>query len=351
MIKQREFKIIIFTLLALLFFLSAKGKINYIQVENNYFSIVDLDTLSPSLKLDEKSVKNFFTLKDSTPLFGSKQVLSLKHDIIFDSFDPEAVIQQNIKQLLTENNYAALGELLRNAGINEGLGEVAKIKIRELTENNHASFWHVWRADIILNNGSVLETVCRVLKPNNGLLELREQELADVLKSHKIFQGKKIIPELFLYRNFQGEHIIFAEYIANSPALADYKQINSDAQKRAKIEMLIAEQVLKIWFNSAFSKEERFIFADGHNWERGNVRFYKDGQGKIKAKIVDVGAHIKVYYFRTVIEMLVDSGFKIENLKKGSRRGISALKSLVNQNEAELRKAGNLAARLLEQSI
>ena len=240
---------------------------------------------------------------------------------------------------------------MRNAGLNVKPEQVLKITIRELTENHRASFWHVWKADIVLNDGSVLETVCRVLKSDKGLPELIEQELTDVLKSHEVFKGKGIIPESFLYRNFQDEHIIFAEYIANDPALADYKQVNEDAQKKAQIETLIAEQVFRIWFNSASQKEDRFIFVDGHNWQRGNVRFYKDKKGEVKAKVVDVGAHTIVDDFRIIVDMLVESGFQRTNVIKGMRNGISELKSLLSQNSAELPKAENLAARQIEQSI
>ena len=101
-IKLIQFRILVTVIVSflVLFFVSEERKINCIQNERDNLVIGNLDALSPSLKLSEKSVEGIFMIKDPMLFSIIEQTPSLEHNIIFDSFNPEAEIQQKIKQLL-----------------------------------------------------------------------------------------------------------------------------------------------------------------------------------------------------------------------------------------------------------
>jgi len=269
-----------------------------------------VSNLAPHIRMGVDSFEDFFT----NPPPGRTR----NQNITFELSDYEPILQDKIKRMILSDSGFSLKELLQKAGQDFDINKLQKIKIGELPSHGGADFWYVLKVDFEFSDGKILEAVCKILKPqteDTSLINM-QKELEEVLKAHRVFDGSGEISQLYSYNKFDQTDILFVEYVPDvlsdeiKNLLSKYKQFmryrrenderyitvfsKEDIKLIEIISRRIAENAVELWYRSSADSEKRFIFMDGHNWERGNARFYRNKEGKIDVKFVDVGNHVEV---------------------------------------------------------
>ncbi|MFH1283792.1 MAG: hypothetical protein ABII27_09045 [bacterium] len=223
--------------------------------------------------------------------------------IRFSSYMPESYYQQLIQRLLWENNHENISAIFVKAHFTAEVTDTKVIKVTRLPWKHSAELWHLWKVDFECTDGRILETVCR-------LSRVKEQEQIDevynVRNAHRILDTTGLTQQIFFYKNFNGEPIIFEEYIPYDESI-EYKSH----------EELIAEAVILAWFNSDPVETNRWIPFGVHHWQRGNIRLFKDAEGIVKAKILDVGSHIHLRSLKELIRYLTEGDDSLDSQSVG----------------------------------
>lgn len=192
-----------------------------------------------------------------------------------------------IEESLTKDNKKLLKKLLINLGVSINTIKVKTISIKTVPDKLDAGAFYVWKIDIVLNDGKIFEAVIKVVIGQNNI-----NAVQDVLKAHRVLQDKEIIPDLYLYTEYEGEHIFFVEYIKSEKYLKD--------------DEVIALKTFFTWYYSSKDSNKRWIFGDGDDTSRGNIRFFKQKDGIVDARIVDNENHQFYPDLKSVYEYLIN---------------------------------------------
>jgi len=260
--------------------------------------------ISPSYHKNSSSVYQELNPHIRNKPFLNLNISSPLDKIKFDFYEPSHYYHQICKELLWENNYDCLDQLLKNFDIDRG--RIRKIEVQPYWPSYRNSNWYVLKVDFKLQE-AVLETIYKVLEVGESV-----EYVSKVRKACRVFKDTDAIAQMYLYREFKGEHIFFFEYVPHDESL-----VNDE---------IIAEKIFYCWYySSPDALNSRWIFADGDDWRRGNIRFYKD-EDKINAKLVGLETHRFISDANEVVKWLVRHGHRRQAVLKGMKKEIAAVR-------------------------